>query len=312
MNQIKPLDLLIIGASAAGVTSAVYAARRKLNFAIISTDIGGEVATSGKIENYTGFPKTDGFELTEQFKKQLEYNEIIVEAGVVVAKVTQQNGSFLTSGNTLKGKKDWSSKAVILASGAHPKKLGLPGEEEFRGKGVTYCTTCDGPLFKGKKVVTIGGGNGVLESALMLAEIGEHTTIINKNSFFKGEQILIDSVTSNPKIEIIYNAMTSEIIGADSVTGVKYRDKTTNQEKTIETQGVFIHIGLIPNSSMVDFVDKNKPGEIIVDMAGKTNVPGLFAAGDVTNTPFKQIAIAAGQGVAAALSAVSYLNNLKK
>jgi len=311
MNQKKPLDLLIIGASAAGITSAIYASRRKLNFAVISTDIGGEVATSGEIENYTGFPKTDGFALTEQFKKQLVFNQITVEQGVSVEKITQLNGGFITSGNTLKGKKDWISKAVILASGAHPKKLGVPGEEEFRGKGVTYCTTCDGPLFKGKKVVTIGGGNSVLESALMLAEIGEHTTIINKNDHFKGEQVLIDSVANNPKIEIIYNAMTSEILGENTVTGAKYNDQTTNQEKTVETQGVFIHIGLVPNSAMVDFVDKNKPGEVIVDMASKTNVPGFFAAGDVTNTPYKQIAVATGQGVAAALSAVSYLNILK-
>lgn len=302
-------DLLIIGGSAAGVTAAVYAARRSLKFTHVSLDIGGEVFTSGEIENYTGFPSTDGFTLTEQFRKQLEHNKVPVQEGVTVKSITQLNGGFLVTADTLKGEAQWQAKTVIVATGAHPRHLGVDGETEFRGKGVTYCTTCDGPLFRGKRVVTIGGGNSALESALMMSELAEHVTVINKNPQFKGEQVLIDKLKSCSNVDILYSAKTLRINGDSKVSGVTYADQN-GQEQTVAADGVFIHIGLIPNADFIDIVEKNKPGEIIVDMYGRTNVPGIFAAGDVTTTPYKQIGVAVGQGVAAALSAVTYLNNL--
>lgn len=302
-------DLIIIGGSAAGVSAAVYAARRKLNFTVLTVDIGGEVLTSGEIENYVGFPKTDGVALAEQFRKQLEYNAVRVQENTTVDQIARQSNQFRLSGTTLAGPAEWSTDSVIIATGAHPRLLNVPGEKEFRGKGVTYCTTCDGPLFKGKTVATIGGGNSALESALMLAELAQHVTVLNKNETFKGDQVLVERVFNHPNITVIPNALTRAIIGPNAVTGITYTDRTTDQERSLEVQGVFIHVGSIPNSTMLDFAAKSPNGSIKIDSLARTNVPGLFAAGDVTDGPFRQIAIAAGQGATAALSAISYLNS---
>ncbi len=299
--------IAIIGASAAGVAAAVYVARRKLPFRLLSVDVGGEVATSGEIENYPGFPKTTGFELADLFRKQLEYNQVAIEEQTSVERIEKTSTGFHIEAKNLKGSFTLDVPSVILATGAHPRELGVSGEKEYRGKGVTYCTTCDGPLFRGKKVVTIGGGNSALESALMLADLGCQVTIVNKNSDFRGEQVLIDRIKAHPEIRVIANALTTAIVGEEIVSALRYTD-ATGSEHVVETQGVFIHVGLIPNSSMVDFVMKSPTGDVIVDMAARTNVPGFFAAGDVTNTPYKQIAVATGQGVAAALSAISFLN----
>lgn len=308
----KHYDLIIIGASAAGVSAAVYASRRQLNFIVLTTDIGGEVLTSGEIENYPGFPKTDGVSLTEQFRKQLAHNSVSIIENTKIEKIERLDQGFRITGTTLQGQSDWMADSVILTSGAHPRTLGITGEAEFRGRGVTYCTTCDGPLFKNKKVVTIGGGNSALESALMLAELANDVTIVNKNPQFKGEQILIDRVSAHPKITILYGATTKEIIGENVVTGLRYTDAVSGDEKTVETQGIFIHAGSIPNSTMVDFVQKTPQDAVITDRLGQTDVPGFFAAGDVTDVAYKQIVIAAGHGAIAALSAISYLNTLKR
>lgn len=305
-------DLIIIGGSIASTAAGVYAARRKLNLLMIAEEFGGEVATSGEIMNYPGFPETDGIALTEKFKEHLKHNDVEPELGVRVESITKTDeGHFEITGKKIGEPVSYKAKTVIVATGVHPRHLGVPGEDELRGKGVTYCTTCDGPLFKNKKVATIGGGNSAMESALMLAEIASEVTLINKNGHFKGEQVLIDKVEKSDKINVIYNAMTKEIVGDPVVEKVVYTDSETSEEKSVETQGVFIHIGLVPNSGIVpEDVAKNPFGEIEVDMKAATNIPGLFAAGDVTNVPYKQIAIAGGQGVAACLSAVEYLNTL--
>lgn len=307
------LDLVIIGGSAAGTAAGVYAARRKLNFSLISDDFGGEVATSGEILNYPGFTETNGIELSDKFREHLKANDVEPELGVRVEQIekTKENAFQITA---KKGGEDvqYSARAVIVATGAHPRHLNIPGEEEFRGKGVTYCTTCDGPLFKEKKVVTIGGGNSALESALMLAEIASHVTLINLNDVFKGEQVLIDKVTAHPKIEVLNNAQTKRIEGEMMVSKVVYEDKMSGEERSVETQGVFVHIGVVPNSGMVPVgVEKNRFNEIVVNDKCETTVPGLFAAGDVTAVPYKQVAIATGQGVCAALSAIEYLNRFQ-
>lgn len=311
MERTSRIDLIIIGASAAGVTSAIYAARRELNFRVLTGDIGGEVSTSGEIDNYTGIPHTDGFELTERFKEQLQRYQAKITESVTIERIERRGADFVVHGKTLQGAETWTARSVILATGAHPKKLGVPGESELRGKGVTYCTTCDGPLFKGKTVATIGGGNSALESALMLAEIAQHVTLINKNPQFKGDAILVDKVHAHPNITVIPEAKTSAFLGDKILAGLRYANTQTGAEQKIDIQGAFIHIGLQPNSSMVDFVTKTRTGEIIVDLGSATDVPGFFAAGDVTNAPFKQIAVAVGQGAAAALSVVRYLNSLK-
>lgn len=318
-------DLIIIGGSAASTAAGVYAARRGLNVKIITKEFGGEVATSGEIENWPGVAHTDGLVLADQFKAHLAANHIVPDEGIEVRSVVKQtDGLFCISvnkdgptmamdkmeeANTENAPKcDYDAKAVIIATGVHPRKLGVPGEEEYRNKGVTYCTTCDGPLFTGKITTVVGGGNSALESALMLADIAAKVYVLNKNPQFKGEQILIDKLNSKPNVEIIYKAMTTEIKGEQLVTSVKYKD-SAGAEKELKTDGVFIHIGMVPNSKLVpEEVQKNEFGEIIVDKNCQTNVPGLFAAGDVTNVPFKQIVIAAGQGCIAALSVVEYLN----
>ncbi|GAI24601.1 unnamed protein product, partial [marine sediment metagenome] len=205
----------------------------------------------------------------------------------------------------------YKAKTVIIATGVHPKRLNVPGENKFRNKGLTYCTTCDGPLFKHKIIATIGGGNSVLESALMMNEIASKVYLINKNPQFKGDKILIDKVKKANKTKIIYNALTSKIFGNDFVKGLKYQDQN-KKEHTLKIEGVFVHIGMVPNTEFVpENVDKNQYGEIIIDKRCRSNIPGLFAAGDVTDIPYKQIAIASGQGVCAVLTVVEYLNKLQ-
>ena len=302
-------DLIIIGGSAAATTAGVYAARRGLNFVILTKEFGGEVATSGEIENWPGIAHTDGLSLSDQFKAHLTANHVTPQEGAWVSAVTKQtDGTFLVSADVDGVKKEYTAKAVIVATGVHPRELGVPGEKEYRNKGVTYCTTCDGPLFTDKITTIVGGGNSALESALMLADIAKQVYVINKNDKFKGEQVLIDKLVAKPNVKIIYSAKTTEVKGEQLVTGIVYTDSSGAQQE-IKTDGVFVHIGMVPNSELVSAdVAKNPFGEIIVDANCATSVSGLFAAGDVTTTPFKQIVIAAGQGCIATLSAVQYIN----
>jgi len=334
------LDLLIIGGSAAATAAGIYGIRRGLNLKIITKDFGGEVATSGEIGNWPGDGMTDGITLADKFKKHLELYKVDIEEGISVEKIVKvedpalagkggASGYFCIS--TRKGnatgmaaekmpdgkepalKCDYMAKAVIVTTGVHPRELGIPGEKEFRNKGVSYCSTCDMPLFGGKTVTVIGGGNSALESALMGVDIAKKVYVINKNTTFKGDDVLIQKLTGQPKdkVEIIYEAGTKGFAGDKFLTGVKYTDKT-GAEHEIKTDGAFVHIGMVPNSGIVpDIVEKNQFGEIKVNTRCETNIPGLYAAGDVSDVPFKQIVIAAGQGCTAALSAVQYLNQLK-
>lgn len=301
-------DLIIIGASAAGISASIYAARRRLNFKIITRDIGGEVATSGEIENWPGVIHTNGIELAGQFKKHAEANKVVIEDGKWVSDIKKEGGIFLIFGKNGGGSAfEEKTKTVLVATGVHPRELGVPGEKEFRNKGVSYCTVCDGPLFGSQVVATIGGGNSSLESALMLADIAGKVYLINKNDKFKGEQVLIDKVSNNPQIEIIYEAKTQKILGDKFVNGVEYQDKAGSTHK-LDVNGVFVHVGQIPNSNFVTGVELDEVKQIKANLRGETNIPGLYAAGDVTNIPYKQIVIAAGQGVTALLSIVDYLN----
>ncbi|OHB18015.1 MAG: hypothetical protein A2913_00435 [Parcubacteria group bacterium RIFCSPLOWO2_01_FULL_40_65] len=303
-------DLIIIGGSAAATAAAIYAVRRNLNFKIISKDFGGEVATSGEVDNYPGVPDTNGLELVDKFKKHLDDYGIEPETGVEVEKINKlEDGIFSI---IAKGGKEYIAKAVIIATGVHPRELNILREKELRHKGVSYCTVCDGPLFPGKTVAIIGGGNSALEAGIMMADIASKVYVINKNAIFKGDQILIDNLSKKKNVEIIYNAMTAEIIGDGFVSELKYKDKSGVEQK-LKVDGIFIHIGMLPNSGIApESVEKTKAGEIVVSKNCETNIPGLFAAGDVTDIPFKQIIIAAGQGTCALLQAVNYLNRLKQ
>ncbi len=306
-------DLIIIGGSVAATAAGIYAARRNLNFKIVTKDFGGEVITSGEIGNWPGIIKTDGIALAQQFKEHLKSYNIEPEEGIEVEEITvQPDGTFAISAKDLNGKAiSVSGRSVIVATGVHPKELIIPGEREFRGKGVTYCTVCDGPLFAGKITAVIGGGNSALEAGLMLADIAEKVYIINKNPIFKGDAILLDNLKTKRNVEIIYNAKAKEVVGNEFVTGLKYDDGAGN-ENELKVDGIFVHIGVAPNSALVPpETEKNSFGEVVISKNCETNIPGLYAAGDLTDTPFKQIVIAAGQGAVAALSVVNYLNKLK-
>lgn len=323
------LDLIIIGGSAAATSAGIYAARRNLNFKIITKNFGGEVATSGEIANWPGIIKTDGITLAQQFREHLESYRVEIEEGVEVEKITKMpDGTFCITAKAGAGPKmaveklvsgqenpefkcDYTTRAVLITTGVHPRELNVTGEGEFRNKGVSYCTVCDGPLFQGKTVAVVGGGNSALESGLMMADIAQKVYVINKNPEFKGERVLMDNLKLKKNVEIIYSADTTQINGNEFVTGLKYTD-TNGQEQELKVDGIFVHIGMLPNSGLVPpEVKKNQTGEIIVDKNCQTNIPGLYAAGDVTDIPYKQIVISAGQGCCAVLSAVNYLNKLK-
>lgn len=305
------LDLLIIGGSIAGTTAAVYAARRKLDFVLVSSDLGGEVALSGEIENWPGVNHTTGIELAENLKKQLEHNSVTIDEGFTVYALEQTDRHWTARAKSLSGEeRTYEALTVLVATGVKPKHLNVPGENELYQHGVTYCTTCDGPLFRNKITTTIGGGNSALESALMMASIAKHVYVVNKNEKFKGDQILIDKLSVLPNVEIIYGAMTQKIDGAPNVSSVEVQMKD-GSKRTVESQGVMIHIGNTPNSFFVP-AEKDTTGQVIVDALCRTNLPGLYAAGDITNTQYKQIVVAAGMGCTAALAAIEYINRFEK
>lgn len=306
------LDLIIIGSSAAGSAAGIYAARRNLNFKIVTIDTGGEVALSGEIGNYPGFGNTDGIELSGKFLEHLKLYDVEPEIDVKIIKVTKEDdGFFVVKGEKAGEPVKYEAKAVLTTTGVHPRFLGIPGEEKYRGKGVTYCTTCDGPLFRDKVVATIGGGNSALESALMMNEIAAKVYLINKNPQFKGEAVLIDKVKQADKVEIIYEAKTAEVVGEDFVKGLKYTDKD-GKEQSLDVEGIFVHIGMVPNNEFLpEGVETDKFGQVVVDKMCASSLTGFYAAGDVTDVPYKQIAIASGQGVCAVLAAIDYINKLE-
>lgn len=292
-------DLIIIGAGAAGMSAAIYAARQKLNFIVISKDIGGQTLLSSDVENYLGFHFIDGTHLVGKFKEHLkDYNvSVIEEEAISVEKIN--------SGFKIKTKKkEYKSKAVIIATGEHPRKLNVPGEKEFYGKGVTYCATCDAPLFSGKDVAVIGGGNSAMEAALLAEKYSNKVFILSIKSELKGDALLLQNLKNSKKIEVIGNAKTKEILGDKFVSEIKFERDGKKERLTV--QGVFVEIGLTPNSSLAD-IKKNEYGELIVDIKNMTSVNGIFAAGDVTNVTEKQIVVAAGEGAKAALEAIKYL-----
>lgn len=303
-------DLIIIGGSIAGTTAAVYASRRKLNFKMVTGDIGGEVALSGTVENWPTVNETTGFELAQKLGEQLKFNNVPVDEGFLVSEIIPNGKTWIVKAVSLSGEeRTYETIAIIIASGVKPKHLGVPGEDALLHRGVTYCTVCDGPLYKNKITTTIGGGNSALESALMMATIASKVYVVNKNDKFKGEQVLIDKLTKTPNVEIIYNAKTQSIEGEKSASSVTcvLSDGST---RVIETQGVMIHIGNKPNSIFAP-VEKDAFGQILVDALCRTNLPGIYAAGDVTNTPYKQIVVAAGMGCTSALAAIEYINRFE-
>lgn len=310
------LDLVIIGASAAGLSASVYAARRELNFVVLSMDIGGEVARSGEVENWLGIEHTTGIELAQSFEKHARSYNVDIQNGHEVTKIVQDGNVHVVHAKYGSEEKVFRTKAVIIASGIHPRELGIPGEAKLKNKGVTFCTVCDGPLYKGKTTATIGAGNSAVESALMMAGISEKVYLVTKypntpetqGGFPKAETVLVNKTKALDNVEIIYNAMTETINGESRVEGFSYKDQDSGDSTDVAVDGVMVHIGMIPNSSFVSCGKKNQSGEVEVSLKCETTCTGVFAAGDVTDIPFKQIVISAGHGATAALSAIEYIN----
>lgn len=303
---------IIIGASAAGLSAAIYLKRQNIDFQIISKDIGGEMALSGIIENYPGFPLTDGVALTQKFKEHIDKYQISVINDTVNALAIEKQSKHQQYFKVITAKNVYATKTIIIATGSTPKKLNIPGEEKFYHKGLSYCSVCDLPLFKNKVVTIIGGGNSANEAGIMGSRICKQVYVITKNPMMKGDKILIEELKSKTNVKIIFNALTQEIIGENFVSGVKYNDLISGEANYLKTDGVFIHIGLQPNTKFIppEWNLMNSYGEIIINELCQTKIPGIFAAGDVTNIPHKQIGIAVGQGITASLEAIKFINSL--
>jgi len=300
-------EMIIIGGGPAGLTAAVYAARKKLNTLLLSKDLGGQPLTTVGIENYMGYQFIEGPELMRKFEEQVRQFPIEVKTGNGAVSISRRDGGFEV--RTEKGQA-FQGKTAIIATGKRPRPLHVPGEEQFKGRGVTYCAICDGPLFSGMKVAVIGGGNSALEAANDMVKIGEHVYLVSLTPL-TGDQVLIDRVKAAANVTIFTEHETLEVWGDNFVSGIKIKDRKSGEVKSLEVGGVFVEIGLIPNSELAKGLAKlNKLGEIEVNCSCETGIPGLYAAGDVTNVPEKQIVVAAGEGAKAALQAHRYLQRL--
>lgn len=302
-------DLIIIGGGPAGMTAGIYAGRLGLKTLLITKSFGGQIAKKAvSIENYPGFESISGIELVQKMEKHLRTYKIDIELDHVL-NVKKKNNDFLVFA---KSKKEFQAKAVILASGSDPRPLEVPGEKEFIGKGVSYCSVCDGPIFKDKVVAIIGGGNAGFETAIFLAKVAKKIYILEFGSEVKAFAANQEAVKKTGKAEIITNAVLKEIKGSKFVESIIYQDKKTKKEKTLEVKGVFVEVGYEPATSYVKgLVDFNKRDEIKVDYETcQTKTPGLFAAGDLNVGAIKQIVTAAGEGAKAAIAAHNYIQKL--
>ena len=305
----EAFDMLMVGGGPAGAAAAVYAARKGIRTGVVSENFGGQTLDTLAIENYISVKETDGPKFALAIEQQVRAYDVDImnmqRAKKLVLNAGPKNDLIevqLESGASLK------SKSVVISTGARWRNINVPGEAEFKNKGVAYCPHCDGPLFKGKRVAVIGGGNSGVEAGIDLAGVVGHVTLIEYDTALRADAVLVRKLQSLPNVTIITNAQTTEITGDQKVNGLVYKDRATQELHTVALEGVFIQIGLVPNTDWLKgVVELSKHGEIIVDAKGQTSVPGVFAAGDATTVPFKQIIIAAGDGAKAALGAFDHL-----
>lgn len=303
-------DTIIIGAGPAGLTAAIYAGRNRLKTLVLSRDIGGQTAISGEVENYPGVDKMQGIDLAEKMKDQAagqETVELKIGLEYQVSGISQIPDGYHVS----TGKGDsFIGKTLLLTAGKNPRRLNVPGEKEFEGRGVNYCATCDAPLYRDKVVAVIGGGYSATEAAEMLTKYAKLIYVLPLNEKLNGEAVTLEKINASPKIKIISYAQTTRIVSAGQrVTGVEYTDTKTGERGQISVEGVFVEIGSTPNSSPYGKLVKiNKWGEIEINNKNMTSTPGIFAAGDITDIWGKQIIIAAGQGAQAAMAIGEYLS----
>jgi alkyl hydroperoxide reductase subunit F len=307
-----PFDVLVVGGGPAGAAAAVYAARKGIRTGIAAERFGGQVLDTMAIENFISVPHTEGPKLAaalEQHVKDYDVEIMNLQTATSLKPATQSGGYHeisLANGASLK------AKTLILSTGARWRQMNVPGEAEYRNKGVAYCPHCDGPLFKGKRVAVIGGGNSGVEAAIDLAGIVSHVTLIEFDSALRADAVLQNKLRSLKNLVIVTSAQTTEVLGdGGKVVGLAYKDRTSGEAKRLDLDGIFVQIGLVPNTEWLKGVVALSPrGEIEVDARGETSVPGIFAAGDATTVPYKQIIIAMGEGSKAALSAFDYLIRL--
>ncbi|MFA6635632.1 MAG: FAD-dependent oxidoreductase [Candidatus Omnitrophota bacterium] len=298
----KLYDLIIVGAGPAGITASVYAARKRMALKVLTEDIGGQTVWSGDIENYTGYQFISGVDLAGKFEEHIkQYSIEVGEEEPVVA--IKKKGTKI---HTFTDKGEYVSKTLIVASGKRSKELNVPGEKEFRQRGLAYCATCDGPLFSDKDVAVIGGGNSALESAIQLSRIAKTVHIINIAPKLTGDAIMVEKLEKDPKVSIMNESRVTAVKGDKFVSGIDI--ESSGESQVLRVQGVFVEIGLSPNTKFESEIELNDLGEIKVNNRNETNIPGVFASGDVTDVPEKQIIIAAGEGAKAALSAFNYIS----
>ncbi len=307
ISKKETYDILIVGGGPAGASAAVYSARKGLRTGIVSERFGGQVMDTLGIENFISVKATEGPKLVTALEEHVKEYDVDI-MNLQRAKSIQKNDENALFEVELENGGKLKSKSVIVATGARWRELNVPGEKEFKGKGVAYCPHCDGPLFKGKHVAVIGGGNSGVEATIDLANIVGHVTLFEFAPELKADDILQKRLYSLPNVDVILNAQTLEVLGTDKVNSMIYLDRKTNEKKTIPLEGIFIQIGLLPNTDFVkNTVDLSKFGEIIIDSHGQSSLKGLFAAGDATTVPYKQIIIAMSEGAKASLGAFDYL-----
>lgn len=305
-NAKSTFDSLIIGGGPAGASAAIYSARKGIRTGIVAQRFGGQVADTVGIENFISVKETEGPKLVmalEQHVKEYEVDVMNLQTATQLEKVGDELRVTLENGAVLK------SKTVILSTGARWREMNVPGEQDYRGKGVAYCPHCDGPLYKGKDVAVIGGGNSGVEAAIDLAGIVKHVTLVEFDTKLRADAVLQKKLYSLPNITVITNALSKEVIGANGkVTTLRYEDRASGEIHDIALEGIFVQIGLLPNTDWLKgTIDLSPRGEIVIDAKGETSMPGVFAAGDCTTVPYKQIIIAMGEGAKASLSSFDYL-----
>ena len=309
LNEKEAFEVLVIGGGPAGAAAAIYAARKGIRTGVAAERFGGQVLDTMAIENFISVQETEGPKLARQMEEHVRQYDVDImnlQRASRLVPATEQGGLHtieFESGASLK------AKTVILSTGARWREMNVPGEQEYRGRGVAYCPHCDGPLYKGKRVAVIGGGNSGVEAAIDLAGIVKHVTLIEFDTKLRADDVLQKKMNSLPNVTVIKNALTTEAVGDGSkIKGLVYKDRATDELHTVELDGIFVQIGLLPNSEWLkDTVTLSNRGEIEVDARGATNIPGVFAAGDVTTVPYKQIVIAVGEGAKASLSAFDHI-----
>ena len=307
LDPSRRYDALVLGAGPAGIAAAIYLVRKGVVTGVIAQSLGGQVAWTAGIENYPGYRLIDGAALVERFREQVEEFSPDLALGLEISAVSLAGGLFRVRA----GGGEYAARTVIVATGKRPRLLGVPGEQRLLGRGVAFCATCDAPLYRGRVVGVVGGGNSGIAAALDLARVAERVLLFQDQGRLTADPVLERRVRAEPRVEILLGTAVTEVLGDESVRGVRVR-AAAGAPRDIPLEGLFVEIGLHPNSEPVrGLAPMNGRGEIEVDCACRTSVPGLFAAGDVTGVPYKQIVIAAGEGAKAALSACDYLAHLE-